>query len=185
MFYLLKGNNKFIWTDDCKTAFGLLKEALITAPILAYPDYDKKFIVQKDASLTAIGGILSQINDEGEEYLIGYCSRTLNVHKRNYIITKHKCLTIIHSYKQFKVYLHGTKFTVVTDHASLRWLQNLKELEGCLARWALKLKAYNYDIQHRAGIKHQNANGLSCMPLISHLIDESERIHNLLYTPDA
>ena len=83
MFYLLKSNNKFIQTDDCKTAFGLLKKALITASILAYPDYDKKFIVKTGASLTAIRGVLSQINDEGEEHLIGYCSRTLNVHERN------------------------------------------------------------------------------------------------------
>ena len=103
LFYLLKGNNKLIWIDNCKTAFSLLKETLIIAPILAYPNYNKKFIIQTNASLTAIEGVLFQINDEGKEHPISYCSRTLNIHKRDYIVTERKYLAVIHSYKQFRV----------------------------------------------------------------------------------
>ena len=56
-------------------------------------------------------------------------------------IIEHECLAVIFVLKQFRAYVYGTKFEIVTDHASLRWLHNLKEPEGRLARWALKLQA--------------------------------------------
>ena len=84
-----------------------------------YPDFFKQFIVQTDASLTAIGGVLSQINDQGEEHPVAYCSRTLNQAERNYTVTECECLAVIYYYQQFRVYLHGTKFYVVTDNSSL------------------------------------------------------------------
>ena len=73
LFCLLKGDEKFIWTDNCERAFEKLKETLVTAPN-SLIKYNKNFIVQTDASLTAIGGVLSQINDNGEEHPIAYCS---------------------------------------------------------------------------------------------------------------
>ena len=72
-----------------------------------------------------------------------------------------ECLSNIYVCKQFRVYIHGTRISVVTDHALLRWLHNLKEPEGQLARWVLKLQAYNFEILHRPGTSHQNADKLS------------------------
>ena len=68
--------------------------------------------MQTNASLTAIGGALSQINNQGEEHPVAYCSRTLNQAERNYTVTEHGCLEVIYYYQQFRVYLHGTKFKV-------------------------------------------------------------------------
>lgn len=136
-------------------------------PILKYPDFTKKFIVQTDASLTAVGAVLSQLDKEGNDHPVAYCSQTLNCHKQNYTVTKRECLAVIYAYKQFRTYIHGTKFKIVTNHASLRWLYNLKEPEGFLARWSLKLQAYDYTIEHRPGAKHQNANSLSCLQLLT------------------
>ena len=107
----------------------------------------------------------------------------LNQAERNYTVTERECLAVIYSYQQFRVYLHGTKFKVVTDHASLQWLKNLKEPEGRLARWAIKLQAYNYTIEHRAGSKHQNADGLSRLPTIHALIPEADRLYDLINKP--
>ena len=92
---------------------------------------------------------------------------------------------MIEAYKQFRVYIHGTKFTVVTDHASLRWLQNLKEPEGSLAQWALKLQPYNFKIIHRAGSKHQNADGLSQLPTVTHLESQDEHLFNFIINPEG
>lgn len=166
LFYLLKNNTTFSWTKDCQQSFEQLTKLLSTSPILAYPDFDWEFIVQTDASLSAIGAVLSQVNNLGEEHPIAFFSRTLNSHKRNYTVTERECLAVICAYKQFQVYIHGTKFTVVTNHASLSWLQNLKEPEGRLARWALKLQQQNFKIIYRVGACHQNADGLSCLPLL-------------------
>ena len=183
LFNLLKGNLHFLWTEGCTKAFKLLKMKLMTAPILMYPDFSKQFIVQTDASLTAVGGVLSQINDLGEEHPVAYCSRTLNPAERNYTVTERECLAVIYSYQQFRVYLHGTKFKVVTDNSSLQWLKTLKEPEGRLARWVIKLQAYNYTIEHRAGSKHQNADGLSRLPTIHTLIPEADRLYELIHQP--
>ena len=135
-------------------AFDELRQRLMEAPVLRYPNFDKEFIVQTDASLVAAGAVLSQIGDDGEEHPVAYCSQSLDKHEQNYTVTERECLAVIYACKQFRVYIHGTKFKVVTDHAPLTWLRNLKETEGRLARWALKLQAHDYKIIHRPGSCH-------------------------------
>lgn len=177
LFHLLKAGVEFNFSDACVSAFNKLTSILASAPVLMYPDFDKPFVVQTDASLNAVGAVLSQLDDKGLEHPVAYASRTLNTHERNYTVTERECLAVIYAYKQFRTYLHGVKFQVVTDHASLTWLQNLKEPEGRLARWALKLQAYDYEIIHRPGTKHQNADCLSRLPTIATL----HRIADQLY----
>lgn len=143
LFNLLRTDVDFFWSTACQKAFDALKHTLMCAPVLAYPNFDKPFVVHTDASLTAIGGVLSQLDENGLEHPVGYCSRTLNSHERNYTVTERECLDVIYSYQQFRVYLHGVHFTVVTDHASLKWLKTLKDPEGRLARWAIKLQAFD------------------------------------------
>ena len=62
-------------------------------------------------------------------------------------------------------------------------VENLKEPEGKLARWAIELQAYNYTIEHRASSKHQNADGLSRLPTIHALIPEADRLYDLINKP--
>ena len=108
-----------------------------------------------------MGTVLSQLDDENVEHPVVYCSQTLNPHKNNYTVTEKECLAVIYACKKFRVYIHGTRFSVATYHASLIWLLNLKEPEGLLARWALKLQAYNFEILHCPSTLHQNVDGLS------------------------
>ena len=68
------------------------------------------------------------------------------------------------SVQHFRPYLYGTTFTVRTDHASLRWLLNFREPEGQVARWMQQLQEYDFEIQHRPGLKHSNADALSRRP---------------------
>lgn len=90
-------------------------------------------MIHNNTSLTAVGAVLFQLDNKGLKHPVAYASRTLNVHKRNYTVTERKCLAVIYACKQFWVYIHGVRFTVVTDHVSLAWLQSLKEPEGQLA----------------------------------------------------
>lgn len=53
--------------------------------------------------------------------------------------------------KKFRPYVEGHKLTVITDHASLKWLMRQKDLGSRLARWSLKLQAYDFEIQHQKG----------------------------------
>lgn len=69
-------------------------------------------------------------NKDRVERPVAFCSQTLNSHEQNYTVTEQECLAAIYAFKQFRVYVNGTKFEIITDHASLQWLQNLKEPEG-------------------------------------------------------
>ena len=72
----------------------------------------------------------------------------------------------------------------MTNHASLKWLQTLKEPEGRLARWALSLQAYNFTISHRPGTAHQNADCLSRLPTIAILSPEADWLYGMLHNPN-
>ena len=69
---LLHKNYEFKWTDKCQTAFDTLKSALTSAPILAYADMSKPFVLSCDASGHAIGYILGQLDDQNREKVISY-----------------------------------------------------------------------------------------------------------------
>src|SRR5206468_7696172 len=116
-----------------------------------------------DASNTAIGAVLSQVQ-EGEERVIAYASRTLSRPERNYCVTRKELLAVVYFTKQFKSYLLGREFLIRTDHSALRWLKLTPEPIGQQARWLEKLEEFNYRIEHRPGQKHTNADALSRRP---------------------
>ena len=78
---------------------------------------------------------------------------------RNYAVTEKECLAAVKSIERFYPYVELMDFTVVTDHASLKWLMSLKDLSGRLAREVLK--GYNFEIQHCRGTANIVADTLS------------------------
>jgi len=158
---LLKKNTPYVWSRDQNDAFETLKTHLITPPILAYPDFERSFILYTDASTFALGAILSQNDDRKKEHVIAYASRTLNRHERNYSITELECLAVVWSVKHFHHYLQGQKFTVITDHAALRYLLKMNNPVGRLGRWLMILNGYDLTIINRPGKQHTNADTLS------------------------
>ena len=160
---LLGKDCKFKWTDACQDAFKALRALLIKAPVLAFPKEDIPYIVDTDASDYGIGGVLSQCI-EGSEYVIAYYSKSLNPAQQKYCTTRRELLAVVATLDHFKGYVWGPKFLVRTDHAALVWLKNLKNIQGMLARWLAKLQQFHFDIIHRPGAQHGNADGLSCCP---------------------
>jgi hypothetical protein len=79
---LTQKERKWDWTEECEHAFHHLKHLLTTAPVLAYPQFDRQFILDTDASQEGIGAVLSQ-NIEGQERVNAYASRTLTKTERN------------------------------------------------------------------------------------------------------
>uniref|UniRef100_A0AAV2KGL3 ribonuclease H n=1 Tax=Knipowitschia caucasica TaxID=637954 RepID=A0AAV2KGL3_KNICA len=142
-----------------------LKAALTAAPILAYPHVDLPYVVDTDASGTGIGAVLSQQGGEGER-VVGYYSRALSREERNYCVTRRELLAVVMAVHHFRPYLHGNKFLLRTDHASLTWLLSFKQPEGQVARWLEVLQTYDFDIQHRPGQQHNNADALSRRPCV-------------------
>lgn len=157
---LLKKSKKFQWTAEADAAFLNLKTALISAPILISPDFTKPFHIQCDASNLAVGGVLFQVIN-GDEKVIAYTSQKLTATQQKYMACERELLAILHCVSQFRPYVEGTKFKVITDNAALLWLRNLKDPTGRLARWALKLQCYDYEIIHRPGRLNVVADALS------------------------
>ena len=157
---LTKKGAKFVWTDACQHAFDALKKALTEAPILAYPDFHLPFILATDASNDAIGMVLGQ-KQNGREVVISYAGRKLNPAERNYSVTEREALAVVDGVRHFQTYLYGRQFIVFTDHNAVRWLMNIKEPTGRLARWALLLQQHDFAIEHRSGKSNGNADALS------------------------
>lgn len=145
-----KKNKNFEWTEDAQKAFDEMKKALASAPVLTTPDYSKEFIIQTDASDVGIGGVLTQTIDNFEK-VIAYMSQKLSRAQQKYHVTERECLAVLTAVEKFRPYIEGVRFTVITDHASLVWLQNLKDPMGRLARWALRMQAFDFDLKHRKG----------------------------------
>ena len=160
---LTEKDRKFLWTLECEEAFLALKAALTTPPVLGYPAESGSYILDADASAVGIGAVLSQIQD-GTERVIAYYSSTLEHRERQYCVTRRELLAIVKSVKHFHPYLYGRHFLIRTDHGSLQWLLRFKNQEGQMARWLSVLELYDFEIKHRPGVQHSNADGLSRRP---------------------
>ena len=163
---LMREDVEFEWTPECQVAFEELKKRLVTAPILVYPDFEKGFKLEVDASAVGLGGVLSQKGDDGHDHVVAYWSSAVPRRQRHFTSTELECMAIHHGIKHFRPYLWGRKFEIVTDHNSLKWLMNLKNPTPKLQRWSLDLTEYEFSITHRPGRVHNNADALSRPPVI-------------------
>lgn len=170
---LLKKNKKFLWDIACDSAFRSLKECLISAPILSCPNFDLPFIIQTDASDVGLGAVLTQMI-EGQEMVISYLSRSLTNNEKKFSTTEKECLAVLYAIEKWRPYIEGTRFTVVTDHYCLKWLNNIQDPVGRIARWAVRMQQYDFDIVHRKGKDHIVPDVLSrAVPVVGSLeLDE-------------
>ena len=144
---LTRNGVPFVWGSEQQTAFDALKACLLSAPILGFPTEEDRFVLDTDASLFAIRGVLSQVQN-GEEVVIAYASRR-------------EMLAAVVMCTHFRSYVRGSQFTLRTDHSSLRWLQKFKNEDGMLAHWYLLLGQFSVTFEYRPGSLHSNANGMS------------------------
>ena len=148
-------------TDTEHAAFGELKRRLVSPPILAPPRNGWKYTLDTDACKHEVGFALLQEKPEGGTGPIGYWSRALTDAERNYTTTEKECLAVVWSILTLRPYLYGSAINLRTDHEALRWVLNLADSSGRLARWRLRLAEYDYELKYRPGIKHQLADGVS------------------------
>ena len=120
------------WGKEESESFQTLKANLTRHGLaVRHPDWTQEFIVHTDFSGKGIGAILAQIDPAtGEEYVICCASRTLNKHERNYASIDGEILGVVWALRLFRLYLHGRKFRVVTDHKPIVWLQHNYELSA-------------------------------------------------------
>ena len=170
-----KSKQPFQWDATCQLAFDILKQKLITPPILAYPDFTLPFIVYSDASDTAIRGLLGQMQN-GKEVVISYWSRQLTKAERNYSTIEREALAAVSIIKEFYPYLYGFTFKLITDHNPLTSLRALKDVGGRLSRWLMYLQQFEFHVEYRAGKHHTNADALSRIPSADTVLSVSQSL---------
>jgi hypothetical protein len=108
----------WVWGEEQQAAFQALKDKLISAPILALPDFSKPFKVVCDACDFGIGAVLMQ-----DDKVVAYYSKKLLPAERNYHATERELLAVVAALKEWRCYLLGKPFQVITDHQTNTWLQ--------------------------------------------------------------
>jgi hypothetical protein len=134
LYALLKKDVAWTWSEEAQEAFDALKEKLSEFLILRRTDFSKVFILHTNWSAFGIGVILSQLDEEGKEYVIAYTSRSNNKAKSNYFSYKGECLIIVWVIIHFRPYLYGTEFTLYTNHQPIKWLTTNNKFISKLAR---------------------------------------------------
>lgn len=150
---LTKKDIPWIWSRTCEKAFLTLKSAFTQAPVLRHFDPDKRCIVEVDSSDWALGGILSQYDDQKILHPVAYFSGPLNAAQINYEIYDKELLAVVTAFKHWRPELEGTldPVLVITDHKNLEYFMTSKDLSRRQARWSEFLSRFNFIIAYRPG----------------------------------
>lgn len=138
------------WTESLFSNFATLKNALVSAPVLSFPDYNLPFLIQSDASKIAIGAVLLQ--KSGNLFRpVAFASRKLSETEQNYSASERKLLALVYAYEEFFSHVYGRPITFYTDHEPLATMQKFKKPMGRLGRLFHRLQDIDYKIVYLPG----------------------------------
>ena len=166
-------------SPEALEAFDHLKAACLQAPILAFPDFDKPFLLETDASRRGLGAVLSQKQADGRYHPIAYASHVMNETEQRYHSNKQEFLTLKWAVtEQFHEYLspygkNRNEFVVHTENNPLTYIFSSANLDAAGQRWVAHLTNYNFSLEYQKGKDNTVANFLSQMN--EHLPDEEDQ----------
>ena len=146
------------WGSKQQEAFDTLKEALMSTPVLGYPNYEKPFILHTDASLEGLGAVLYQEDDKGIKRVISYASRSLSKSEKNYPALKLESVKVS---EKFKDYLYGGKFEVFTDNNPLTYILTSAKLDATTQRWIADLASFHFSLSYKSSKSNTEVDALS------------------------
>ncbi|CAJ2651205.1 unnamed protein product [Trifolium pratense] len=155
-FTELTKKDSFKWNEKAREAFEVLKQKLTTAPVLAFPDFSKSFVIECDASGTGLGAILMQ-----DKKPVAYFSKALGVRNLAKSAYEKELMAVVLAIQHWRPYLLGRKFVVSTDQKSLKQLMQQKIVTAEQQNWAAKLMGYDFDIIYKQGKLNKGADALS------------------------
>lgn len=164
----VKRQKEISWTPALNESWELFKRAFASAPLLSFPDFNKRFVLATDASQTGIGGVLYQPNDENDtitaDNIVAICSKQLNATQQNYPVYKKELWGLIYCLRKFHTFLWGRRdVKVLTDHKPLVHIMSQKNMTVALQQWMDVILDYDLTIQYRPGVLHVVPDALSRM----------------------
>ncbi len=123
---LLKAKAAFVWTSVCQEAFEAAKSLLVSAPVLAAPQFDRPFSLCVDSSNVGAGAVLLQAGDAGIHRPVSYFSKKFSSYQLNYSVIEKEALALIWALQNFEVYVGSVSdpLVVYTDHNPLIYLHS-------------------------------------------------------------
>jgi len=170
---LTKKDVEFKWTQECQHAFEALRDALISAPVLAVADPNKSYIVDTDANDDNMSCVIMQEDTDGQLHPIAFASKRFTSAQRNYDTTEREALAIPWTLQHFNSLCEGHKFTLFTDHKALAYLKENKDVNKRIHRLALKMMPYHVDVYWTKGIDNHGADLLSRADVMMDQADEA------------
>ena len=155
---------KFTWNNAAEESFQRIKKELCEAPVLGMPTEKGMYVLDTDASVVAISGILHQEQEwNGKTVLrpIAYGSKVLSDTEMKYGAPKAEMFAVVTFVEKYRAYLGSEPFKLRVDNRALSWLKTYSMDQSYIGRWIVRLDGYNMIIEHRTRDKHQNADSLS------------------------
>ena len=168
LHHLTRKNFKFQWTNICEEAFLTHKKRLCEAPVLAYPKWDRDFVLKTDASIEVLGAVLSQEQGEGLIHPVSFASHSLSSAECNYGITDLETLAVVWAVSHFHFLLYGHRVTVYTDHAAVHAVLEDSNPRARHARWWIQVygsRIRQAKIVYHPGKLNASADALSQCPV--------------------
>ena len=168
-------------------AFDRLKAACLQAPILAFPDFDKPFLLEMDAAGKGLGAVLSQKQEDGQYHPITYASLVMNETKQRYHSNKQEFLALKWAVtEQFHEYLspygkNRNEFVVRTDNNPLTYIFSSANLDAAGQCWVARLTSYNFSLEYQKGKDNTMADFLSQMNEHLHEEEVQEYLNKIPY----
>jgi len=146
----------FAWTDEATAAFTALKTAVTSAPVLALPDFGRPFTVECDASSSGFGAVLIQ-----DKHPVAFFSRPVAPRHRSLTAYERELIGLVHAIRHWRPYLWGRRFTVKTDHYSLKYLLDQRPATIPQHHWVGKLLGFDFAVEYKPGAQNTVADALS------------------------
>ena len=173
LYDLTSGNNKDKKSEhvdlspEALEAFDCLKAACLQAPILAFLEFNRPFLLETDASGKGLGAVLSQKQADGWYHPIAYASHVMNETEQRYHSNKQEFLALKWVVtEQFHEYLspygkNRNEFVVCTDNNLLTYIFSSANLDAAGQHWVAHLASYNFSLEYQKGKDNTVANFLS------------------------
>ena len=162
---------------EVREAVNILKRKVQSAPVLVFPDFDKPFLLEMDASKERLGAVLSQKQSDGRYHPVTFGSHSLTPVEKNYHSSKLEFLALKWSITEhFKEYLAYSPFVVQTDNNRLTYVLTTPNLDATGHRWVGVLASFQFKLEYQKGTDNGAVDALSQVP-ISH---SQETVQSLL-----
>ena len=151
---------KFTWNNAAEESFQRIKKELCEAPVLGMPTEKGMYVLDTDASVVAISGILNQEQEWNGKTVLrpkAYGSKVLSDTEMKYGAPKAEMFAVVTFVEKYRAYLGSEAFKLRVDNRALSWLKTYSMDQSYIGRWIVRLNGYDMIIEHRTRDKHQNA----------------------------